>query len=61
MGRGGLLVVWEEGMIGEGVKRDKRDKIVREKYVKEDVEMGIGCVGMIIDGKKRVKDVKLEW
>ena len=58
---GALLLVSDQPMIPEGVKTDKSDSIVTQKYVTEHVEIGIASLRMIIDEKKTVKHLKFDW
>ena len=48
-------------MIPEGVKADKGDSMVTQKWVKEHVEMGVASLRMIIDEKKTVRHLKFDW
>ena len=58
---GALLLVSDQPMIPEGVKTDKSDNLVTQQFVKENVEIGIASMRMIIDEKKTVKHLKFDW
>lgn len=58
---GALLLVSDQPMIPEGVKTEKSDNIVTQKYVDEHVKIGIASLKMIIDEKKTVKHLKFDW
>ena len=58
---GALLLVSDQPMIPEGVKTDKSDSSVTEKYVHEHVAIGIDALRMIIDEKKTVRHLKFDW
>lgn len=58
---GALLLVSDQPMLPEGVKTDKSDNIVTQKFVAEHVEIGIASLRMIIDEKKTVKHLKFDW
>ena len=58
---GALLLVSDQPMIPEGVKTDKSDSMITEKYVKDHVEIGIASLKMIIDGQKTVRHLKFDW
>ena len=58
---GALLLVSDQPMLPEGVKTDKSDSKVTEKYVHEHVEIGIASLRMIIDEKKTVRHLKFDW
>ena len=57
---GALLLVSDQPMIPEGVKTDKSDSMVTQKFVTEHVEIGISSLKMIIDQKKTVKHLKFD-
>ena len=58
---GALLLVSDQPMLPEGVKTDKSDNIVTQKFVAEHVEIGIASLRMIIDEKKTVNHLKFDW
>ena len=58
---GALLLVSDQPMIPEGVKTDKSDSMVTQKWVHEHVEMGVASLRMIIDEKKTVRHLKFDW
>ena len=58
---GALLLVSDQPMIPEGVKTDKSDSKVTQKFVQEHVAIGIDALRMIIDEKKTVRHLKFDW
>ena len=58
---GALLLVSDQPMIPEGVKTEKLDNYVTEKYVLNHIRIGIDAVQMIRDEKKTVKHLKFDW
>ena len=58
---GALLLVSDQPMVPEGVKTEKSDNLVTQKFVQEHVEIGIDALRMIINGKKTVKHLKFDW
>ncbi len=58
---GALLLVSDQPMIPEGVKTDKSDLIVTQKFVTEHVEIGIASLKMIMDEQKTVRHLKFDW
>ncbi len=58
---GALLLVSDQPMIPEGVKTDKSDSVVTNKFVSEHLAIGIASLRMIIDEKKTVRHLKFEW
>ena len=58
---GALLLVSDQPMIPEGVKTEKSDTLVTQRFVEEHVEIGIDALRMIIDGRKTVKHLKFDW
>ncbi|MGN0037428.1 MAG: AMP nucleosidase [Bacteroidaceae bacterium] len=58
---GALLLVSDQPMLPEGVKTEKSDTMVTQRYVHDHVEMGILSLRMIIDEKKTVKHLKFDW
>ena len=58
---GALLLVSDQPMIPEGVKTEKLDNYVTQKYVYDHVKIGIDAVQMIRDEKRTVKHLKFEW
>ncbi|HOJ36646.1 MAG TPA: AMP nucleosidase [Ignavibacteriales bacterium] len=55
---GALLLVSDNPMVPEGVKTDKSDKIVTEKYTKLHLEIGIEALQEIRDSGESVKHLK---
>ena len=58
---GTLLLVSDQPMIPEGVKTEKSDNYVTEKFVSNHVKIGIDALKMIRDEKKTVKHLKFDW
>ncbi|MDD2646089.1 MAG: AMP nucleosidase [Bacteroides sp.] len=58
---GALLLVSDQPMIPEGVKTDKSDTLVTDKFVEEHLQIGIASLRMIIDEKKTVRHLKFDW
>lgn len=58
---GALLLVSDQPMVPEGVKTEKSDNLVTQKFVQEHVEIGIDALRMIIQCKKTVKHLKFDW
>ena len=58
---GALLLVSDQPMIPEGVKTEKLDNYVTQKYVCDHVKIGIDAIQMIRDEKRTVKHLKFEW
>lgn len=57
---GTLLLVSDQPMIPEGVKTEKSDNYVTEKFVSNHVKIGIDALKMIRDEKKTVKHLKFD-
>jgi len=57
---GALLLVSDQPMISSGVKTDKSDKIVTEKYVQEHVIIGIDSLKILIQKRTTVKHLHFE-
>lgn len=58
---GALLLVSDQPMIPEGIKTEKMDNYVTQKYVSDHVKIGINALQMIRDEKKTVKHLKFDW
>ncbi|MBR2358986.1 MAG: AMP nucleosidase [Bacteroidaceae bacterium] len=58
---GALLLVSDQPMIPEGIKTEKMDNYVTQKYVYDHVKIGINALQMIRDEKKTVKHLKFDW
>lgn len=54
-------MVSDQPMIPEGVKTDKSDTLVTDKFVEEHLQIGIASLRMIIDEKKTVRHLKFDW
>ena len=52
---GALLLVSDQPMISSGVKTEKSDKIVSEKYMNEHLVIGINALKQMIDRKLTLK------
>lgn len=52
---GALLLVSDQPMISSGVKTEKSDKIVNEKYLHEHVNIGIESLRQLIENRLTVK------
>lgn len=57
---GALLLISDQPMISSGVKTDKSDKIVTEKYVQEHVTIGIESLKLLIRNGTTVKHLRFE-
>ena len=57
---GTLLLVSDQPMIPEGVKTEKSDNYVTERFVSNHVKIGIDALKMIRDEKKTVKHLKFD-
>ena len=55
---GALLLVSDNPMIPEGVKTDKSDKKVTDKYVEKHLEIGIDALLELINSGKSVKHLR---
>ncbi len=55
---GALLLVSDQPMISEGVKTEKTDALVTNKYVKEHLEIGIDALHEIMHNKQSVKHLR---
>ncbi len=55
---GALLLVSDQPMISEGVKTEKTDAVVTNKYVKEHLEIGIEALHEIMHNKQSVKHLR---
>lgn len=58
---GALLLVSDQPMLPEGIKTDKSDSMVTDKFVTEHLNIGIESLRMIIDEKKTVRHLKFDW
>ncbi len=58
---GALLLVSDQPMIPEGIKTEKSDNMVTQKFVNEHVEIGIESLHMILGEKNTVKHLKFSW
>ncbi len=55
---GSLLLVSDQPMIPEGVKTDKSDSSVTEKFVKQHLDIGIKSLKQLINNGNTVKHLK---
>ena len=55
---GALLLVSDQPMISTGVKTEKSDKIVTEKYVNDHLQIGIKAMKIIRDNGRSVRHLK---
>ena len=58
---GALLLVSDQPMISAGIKTQKSDKMVTEKFAKMHLEIGIEALHEIIENKESVKHLKFQW
>ena len=58
---GALLLVSDQPMIPEGVKTEKMDNYVTQKYVSDHIRIGINALQMIRDEKRTVKHLRFDW
>jgi AMP nucleosidase len=58
---GALLLVSDKPMISEGIKTEKSDLLVTQKFVEEHVLIGIESLRTIIENKETVKHLRFEW
>jgi AMP nucleosidase len=58
---GALLLVSDQPMISAGVKTQKSDKMVTEKFARMHLEIGIESLHEIIDNRESVKHLKFHW
>jgi len=58
---GALLLISDQPMISDGIKTEKSDKAVTEKFVTEHVLIGIESLKTIIENKETVKHLRFEW
>jgi len=58
---GALLLVSDQPMISEGVKTQKSDRMVTEKFAKAHLEIGIASLHEILENKASVKHLKFTW
>lgn len=58
---GALLLVSDKPIIPEGVKTEKSDNIVTQKFARKHVEIGIEAMRMITESKRTVKHLKFDW
>ena len=58
---GALLLVSDQPMIAEGVKTDKSDKAVTEKFVEEHIQIGIKSLEEIKDNGTSVKHLRFPY
>lgn len=58
---GALLLVSDQPMISAGVKTQKSDRMVTEKFAHRHLEIGIASLHEIIDNKSSVKHLKFDW
>ena len=57
---GALLLVSDQPMISEGIKTDKSDALITEKFVEEHVIAGIHSLKTIIENKETIKHLRFE-
>jgi AMP nucleosidase len=55
---GALLLVSDQPMISEGVKTQKSDKMVNEKFMQMHLDIGIESLREIIDHRESVKHLR---
>jgi AMP nucleosidase len=55
---GALLLVSDQPMVPDGVKTDRSDELVTDKFVEEHLKIGIEALSVIIHDKKSVKHLK---
>ena len=57
---GSLLLVSDQPMVPEGVKTDKSDKKITEKFVKQHIKIGIDSLNELINKGHSVKHLRFE-
>jgi AMP nucleosidase len=57
---GALLLVSDQPMISEGIKTEKSDKEVSEKYVKDHLDIGIDSMFELINNGESVKHLRFD-
>ena len=55
---GAVLLVSDQPMISEGVKTDKSDEVVTNKYVEEHLEIGIDALKEVMHNGHSVKHLR---
>ena len=55
---GALLLVSDQPMISTGVKTEKSDKSVTEKFAQDHLQIGIDAMAMLRDNDRSVKHLK---
>ncbi len=58
---GALLMVSDQPMTPDGVKTEKSDKMVTQKFAKDHLRFGIDALRQIVDKKNTVKHLKFDW
>lgn len=58
---GALLLVSDQPMISTGVKTQKSDQMVTQKFAQMHMEIGIESLREIIDNRASVKHLKFDW
>ncbi len=58
---GALLMVSDQPMTPDGVKTERSDKMVTQKYAQEHLHFGIEALRQIVDKKNTVKHLKFDW
>ncbi len=58
---GALLLVSDQPMIEAGVKTQKSDRMVTEKFASMHLQIGIESLQEIIENKASVKHLKFNW
>jgi len=58
---GALLMVSDRPMDESGVKTDKSDRKVTQRFAREHVKLGIDALLQIIDGKKTIRHIRFSW
>lgn len=58
---GALLMVSDQPMTPDGVKTERSDKMVTQKYAQDHLHFGIEALRQIVDKKNTVKHLKFDW
>ncbi len=58
---GALLMVSDQPMTPDGVKTEKSDKMVTQRFAKDHLRFGIDALRQIVDKKNTVKHLKFDW
>ncbi len=58
---GALLMVSDQPMTPDGVKTEKSDKMVTQRFAKDHLLFGIEALRQIVDKKNTVKHLKFDW